>query len=295
MFKKCYRCGKLLLFFKVNEYGRCKECEKIAKEEQWKNEIKEQKANEQKKNNRYIKPAPNYNTPVPDNVNTQPPTNYSFHRNSVDAEIMLLLCDRAKVNIDTSATPKEPFDSEKGVKNCSRITDDVKYGDFVAFDIETTGLSPFSSKIIELSAVRFRNSEAKEVFSTLVNPQVHIPPKITKITGINDEIVKNAPTIEQVIDSFIEFIGNDPLVGHNIIDFDLPFLYQCGFNPKKPKRNYYDTLKISRRYIDKDDVDNFKLDALLEYYDIQRDTAHRGDIDSCAEGLLFVKLLDEID
>ena len=47
--------------------------------------------------------------------------------------------------------------------------------------------------------------------------------------------------------------------------------------------------------IDKDDVDNFKLDTLLEYYDIQRDTAHRGDIDSCAEGLLFVKLLDEID
>ena len=112
MLKKCYRCGKLLLFFKVNEFGRCKECEKIAKEEQWKNEIKEQKANEQKKNNRYIKPAPNYNTPVPDNVNTQPPTNYSFHRNSVDAEIMLLLCDRVKVNIDTSATSKEPFDSE---------------------------------------------------------------------------------------------------------------------------------------------------------------------------------------
>ena len=75
----------------------------------------------------------------------------------------------------------------------------------------------------------------------------------------------------------------------------MPFLYQCGFNPKKPKRNYYDTLKISRKYIDKDDVDNFKLDTLLEYYDIQRDTAHRGDIDSCAEGLLFVKLLDEID
>ena len=89
MLKKCYRCGKLFLFFKVNEFGRCKECEQIAKEEQRKSEIKEQKANEQKKNNRYIKPAPNYNTPVPDNVNTQPPTNYSFHRNSVDAEIML--------------------------------------------------------------------------------------------------------------------------------------------------------------------------------------------------------------
>lgn len=295
MFKKCYRCGKLLLFFKVNEFGRCKECEQIAKEEQRKNEIKEQKAKEQMKNNRYIKPAPNYNTPVTNNITATQKSSYSFHRNSIDAEIALLLCDRAKVNIDISAAPKEPFDPEKGVKNCSRITDDIKACDFVAFDIETTGLSPFSSKIIELSAVRFRNSEAKEVFSTLVNPQVHIPPKITNITGINDDAVKNAPTIEQVIDSFIEFIGNDPLVGHNIIDFDLPFLYQCGFNPKKPKRNYYDTLKISRRYIDKDDVDNFKLDTLLEYYDIQRDTAHRGDIDSCAEGLLFVKLLDEID
>lgn len=196
-------------------------------------------------------------------------------------------------NIDYSVTLNANIEDEIPLKSRYNLTKEVKMGNYVAFDIETTGLSPYKHNIIELSAVRFRNFEAVQGFSTLINPQQNITKKITEITGLTNDDVKNAPLICQVIDSFAEFVGKDAMVGHNILRFDLEFLHKIGFNIAKPARSYIDTLVIAKRIICKDDIENYKLATLLEYFDIFRTKEHRGIPDSVAEGILLAKLISK--
>ena len=84
--------------------------------------------------------------------------------------------------------------------------------DFVAIDLETTGLSPYDNKIIEVDKL-----------NTLINPGIHIPERITEITGIDDDMVSKAPHIDDELDRIMEFIGNDVILGHNVI-FDYTFI-----------------------------------------------------------------------
>jgi DNA polymerase-3 subunit epsilon/ATP-dependent DNA helicase DinG len=90
----------------------------------------------------------------------------------------------------------------------------------VALDIETTGLDPKSDAIIEIGAQRFNGRRVEEEFSTLVNPNRHIPEFITGLTGIDDAMVRNAPRIREVLEELAAFIGDAPILGHNI-KFDL--------------------------------------------------------------------------
>lgn len=95
----------------------------------------------------------------------------------------------------------------------------------VALDIETTGLDPRSDSIIEIGAVRFSGARVEAEWTTLINPGKQIPSFITQLTGINNEMVRNAPPIKAVIQDFANFVGSDPVVGHNV-RFDLSFLQQ---------------------------------------------------------------------
>jgi ATP-dependent DNA helicase DinG len=92
----------------------------------------------------------------------------------------------------------------------------------VALDIETTGLDPKTEAILEIGAVRFDGHRIEDEFTTLVNPNRHIPEFITGLTGINDEMVRQAPHIQDVLDPLAAFIGDSPILGHNI-QFDLSF------------------------------------------------------------------------
>ena len=94
---------------------------------------------------------------------------------------------------------------------------------FVVFDIETTGFSPVKNKIIEIGAVKVVRGEVTDHFSVFVNPQVPIPYEITQLTGINDEMVMEAETIEQVLPKFVEFCEGAVLVAHNA-NFDMSFI-----------------------------------------------------------------------
>lgn len=91
-----------------------------------------------------------------------------------------------------------------------------------ALDIETTGLDPLSDSIIEIGVQRFTGHRIEDEFSTLINPNRHIPEFITGLTGIDDAMVRNAPRISEVLDSLATFIGDSPILGHNI-KFDLSF------------------------------------------------------------------------
>lgn len=97
----------------------------------------------------------------------------------------------------------------------------------VALDLETTGTDPSRDAIIEIGAVRFNGPRVEETWSTLVNPGRPIPPAITQLTGINDLMVRDAPSIRSVLPKLENFIGDSPVVGHNI-GFDLGFLQRQG-------------------------------------------------------------------
>ena len=96
--------------------------------------------------------------------------------------------------------------------------------DYVVFDLETTGVSCRSDEVVEISAIKVLGGEVKDEFSTLVNPGRFIPDRATEVHGIDDEMVKDAPTFDKALADFLEFAGDMILVGHNIHTFDMKFI-----------------------------------------------------------------------
>src|SRR6266536_2114971 len=97
----------------------------------------------------------------------------------------------------------------------------------VAIDIETTGLSEDRDAIIEIGAVKFKGHRVEDEWSSLINPSKHIPEFITGLTGISDVEVRNAPRFREVAHDLEQFVGDAPIIGHNI-RFDLSFLQKAG-------------------------------------------------------------------
>jgi len=120
-------------------------------------------------------------------------------------------------------------------------------GEFVVFDIETTGLSADKDKITEIGAVKIKEGKIVDTFSTFVNPEIPIPEFVVKLTGITDDMVSDAPTIDKVLPEFLEFVGTSPLVAHNAV-FDTGFIRH---NARLINRNVdnpvIDTLELSRQ------------------------------------------------
>jgi len=97
----------------------------------------------------------------------------------------------------------------------------------IALDLETTGLNPEADRIIEIGAVRFRGDRIEDEFQTLINPGQRVPPFITRLTGITDSMLRGAPSIQEVLPELVDFIGDAPVLGHNV-GFDLGFLQRYG-------------------------------------------------------------------
>lgn len=165
--------------------------------------------------------------------------------------------------------------------------------DYVVFDLETTGLSPKSDEIIELSAIKVRNHQAAEEFSTLVNPGRPIPFSASRINGITDDLVKDAPLLETALKSFMDFIAADTLVGHNIHAFDMPFL--CSGSLRTLNRtvpnDYIDTLYLSRNCLPH--LARHRLTDLAEHFRISTKGAHRA-LNDCAMNQLCYEKLREL-
>ena len=96
---------------------------------------------------------------------------------------------------------------------------------YIVFDLETTGLSTDKDAVVEISALKVISGEVAEEYSTLVNPGMHIPSVASSINGITDDMVKDAPDMEEALKGFIEFIGDLDLVGHNIYRFDFIMIF----------------------------------------------------------------------
>ena len=158
---------------------------------------------------------------------------------------------------------------------------------FTAIDIETTGLGPEKSKIIEIGAVKYEDGVQKEVFSNLVNPQIAgIPARITDLTGITDEMVKDAPQEAEAMRSLLRFLeGEEVLLGHNI-PFDFSFLkVAAGRLGVDFSFQGLDTLVIAR--LCHPELSSKTLAAMCEAYGITNEHAHRAYEDACTAAQLY--------
>ena len=163
-----------------------------------------------------------------------------------------------------------------------------KLMNFVAIDVETTGLSPVYNELIEVSAIKYENAKKKDVFSTLIKPKNAISNSITNITGITNEMVKNAPLVEEVMPKLIEFIGKYPIVAHNA-NFDYSFL-QNNSNKSFSKNKVIDTVAISRKMLP--NLPNHKLNTVSKYIGIQEDGFHRAEFDCECCAKIYIKYLE---
>lgn len=156
--------------------------------------------------------------------------------------------------------------------------------DYVVVDLETTGLSPDSDAIIEIAAVKVIGDKATDTFSTLVNPHRHISSMITALTGISDDMTADAPDIDTAMAMFLDFVGDMPLLGHNLIRFDLCFLKK-----QADMDNFcIDTLNLAQHM--KTGSRGYSLSALCDNFGIVNDNAHRALSDCMATFELYLAL-----
>ncbi len=164
--------------------------------------------------------------------------------------------------------------------------------EIIVFDIETTGLSVMTSFITEIGAVKVKNGKILERFNTFVNPETSIPEEIVKLTGITDEMVADAPLIEETMQKFLGFIGDRLLVAHNA-NFDVGFIRHFAQQCKLSFNNsYLDSLALSRFL--NGSLKNHKLDTLAKYYALGDFNHHRACDDAEMLAAILEKMLNQM-
>lgn len=165
-------------------------------------------------------------------------------------------------------------------------------GTFICFDIETTGLSAARDKITEIGAVKVENGVITDTFSTFANPEMPIPQKITQLTGITDDMVKDAPSQSEAVSAFLEFAGDNVLVAHNA-PFDTSFIAKACENMGR-EYNYtsIDTVAISRAILT--DIKNCKLDTVAKFLRLGDFNHHRATDDAEMLARIFINLCQRL-
>ena len=156
---------------------------------------------------------------------------------------------------------------------------------YVAVDLETTGLNPKTDRIIEIGAVKVEHGTVKDVFDRLIHPGRKIGTFVEQLTGITDDMVKDAPVITEVLPEFLEFAKDAPLVGHNIM-FDYSFLKRNVVNAGGSfDRMGVDTLALIRILLP--ELPKKSLPYVCRYLKIETGTSHRAQDDAKAAAFLY--------
>ena len=181
-----------------------------------------------------------------------------------------------------SARQSDFFSVDKG------LPVEVQSGVYTVVDIETTGTEASYDKITEIAGVKIENGEITEYYHTLVNPEIHISDRIVELTGIDDELVKDSPKINEVYPDFFKFIEGTTFVAHNA-EFDFRFLYNAGKELGYIMTNKtLDTLYLSRKILPS--LKNHKLNTVCEHFNITFNH-HRALSDAMATAEMFLELL----
>ncbi len=162
-------------------------------------------------------------------------------------------------------------------------------GSFVVFDLETTGLDTSKDEITEIGACKVVNGRIESTFSTFVKPFSGISARITELTGIDDSMVENAPTINYVMPDFYKYCYGSTLVGHNVIGFDMIFIYRMA---QKLSYNFdnplMDTMNMAQAKLP--GLKNYKLGTVVDKLGLVLKNAHRAINDAIATAKVFIKL-----
>ncbi len=157
--------------------------------------------------------------------------------------------------------------------------------DYIAVDLEMTGLNAKRDKILEIGAVKVTDGKVTGTFSHLVNPKVPVSETVTELTGISNDMAAEGRPLDDVVGEFLDFAGEHIWVGHNVI-FDYSFIKQWAVNHGIPlEKEAVDTLKIARKCLP--GAEKKTLDYLCEYYGISREKEHRALDDAAATGKLY--------
>lgn len=161
---------------------------------------------------------------------------------------------------------------------------------YTVVDLETTGLDPKWDDIIEFGAMRVENGVVSDRYAALVNPGYEIDEFITELTGINNEMLASAPIVSDVLPSFLSFIGNSVVVGHNV-NFDINFIYDASINIlQRPfSNNYIDIMRLSRRLFPEER--HHRLCDLVARFNVGSAVQHRAlaDVEQTNHCFLFIK------
>ena len=181
-------------------------------------------------------------------------------------------------------------DDMKNIASGNITEEDCLGKEFVVFDIETTGFSPVKNRIIEIGAVKVKEGKVIGKFSEFVNPKVPIPFEIVQLTGIQDSMVIDAPTINEILPKFLEFSKDSILVAHNA-SFDMSFIIE-NTNQLVGKRDftYMDTLALSRLLFP--EQNKHTLDFMAKTLKVVLENHHRAIDDAVCTAEIFFKLMD---
>ncbi|MCY6372513.1 PolC-type DNA polymerase III [Clostridium ganghwense] len=172
----------------------------------------------------------------------------------------------------------------------NKAIDDI----FVVFDIETTGFSSVYDKIIEIGAVKIKNGTIIDSFSVFINPEIRIPYKITELTGITDDMVKEAETIDKILPKFMEFTKNSILVAHNA-NFDTSFIRKnCKDLNIEFNYGIMDTVLLAKFLFP--ELKRYKLNVIAKHLGVSLENHHRAVNDAKATAdilLICFNLLKE--
>ena len=158
---------------------------------------------------------------------------------------------------------------------------------YTVLDLETTGLDPEKELIIEFAAVKVRNGEVVDTFQKLCDPGFPIPPVIEALTGITTEMVRCCPNPRSILPDFLDFVGNDYVVGHNIL-FDVRFIARSA---EIFKNDYIDTMKIFRKL--HPSLPHHRLSDMVDFYGKHNESAHRALSDCLATNSCFQEMKTE--
>ncbi|MFA5688426.1 MAG: 3'-5' exonuclease [Kiritimatiellales bacterium] len=166
--------------------------------------------------------------------------------------------------------------------------------EFIAFDLETTGIQPRTDAVLEIGAVRFSGTDPVETFCTFINPGRPIPPEASAVNGITDDMVAGAPDIAAALTQLAGFCGSLPLVAHNA-PFDFKFLHKAVEDHRTPAPAgvILDSCALARIVFP--GMLNYKLGTLAGYFGFTGGTFHRAAEDSIYCGRLFARILEALE
>ena len=161
---------------------------------------------------------------------------------------------------------------------------------FISFDLETTGTLSHMDHIVEIGAVRFKEGRVEDSFQSLVSIDIPMPEQASKVNGITDDMLKNQPSIQEILPDFAKFCGSDLMVAHNA-PFDFQFLLRAieEHQTTAPGGLVLDTCQLARKTFP--GLTNYKLATLCNYLKIDSNNFHRAEADALSCAHLFLHIL----